>query len=329
MRFATRFEQQQFAATLHDALSKPDGPTLAALGVTALAVPAEYGGLAPAHGPACGASPMKPSLDAGPVDLVVAFEELGHHAVPGPLVESIAAVPTLLAHLPVGARWLPALAAGDLVATLTHPPHLPLADTSAGLVLHVEDGTLSTATPTGPELSSVDPTRMLRAVHPETVLAQGIHAAMAHAFEIGALACAAQTLGAGRAMLELATAYAKQRTQFGRPIGQFQAVKHQLAGALVALELARPLVYGAAVAIAGGASTVARDVSAAKIAATEAAHRAGRVALQVHGAIGYTLEYELSRWLLKVQALRSTWGTLAWHRNRVMTALTRPSGGAR
>lgn len=297
MRFAISVEQQQFAATLHEALSA-DKPDLAALGVTALAVPSPYGG-----------------LDAGPVDLVVAFEELGHHAVPGPLVESIAAVPTLLAHLPVGARWLPALAAGDLVATLTHPPHLPLADTSAGLVLHVEDGTLSSATRTGPELPSVDPTRVLRAVHPETVLAQGIHTAMAQAFEIGALACAAQTLGAGRAMLELATAYAKQRTQFGRPIGQFQAVKHQLAGALVALELARPLVCGAAVTLS------ARDVSAAKIAATEAAHRAGRVALQVHGAIGYTLEYELSRWLLKVQALRSGWGTLSWHRNRVMAAL--------
>jgi alkylation response protein AidB-like acyl-CoA dehydrogenase len=302
VRFTTSLEQQQFAATLHDALSRPDKPDLTALGVTALAVPAEHGG-----------------LDADPVDLVVAFEELGHHAVPGPLVESIAAVPTLLAALNLP-DWLPALAEGDLVATLTLPPHLPLADTSADLVLHVEDGTLWSATLTGPELSSVDPSRTLRAVRQEAVLAHGIHDVMARAFELGTLACAAQTLGAGRAMLELTTAYAKQRTQFGRPIGAFQAVKHHLAGALVALELARPLVHAAAL------SLTTRDVSAAKIAATEAAHRAGRVALQVHGAIGYTLEYELSRWLLKVQALRSTWGTLRWHRDRVMTALTPPGG---
>jgi hypothetical protein len=105
-------------------------------------------------------------------------------------------------------------------------------------------------------------------------------------------------------------AYAKQRSQFGRPIGAFQAVKHQLADVHVGLELARPLVHGAALS--------AIPVSAAKIAAADAAYRAARCALQVHGAIGYTAEYDLSLWLTKVRALQSTWGTSAVHRARLL-----------
>ena len=121
------------------------------------------------------------------------------------------------------------------------------------------------------------------------------------------------------ALLERATEYAMQRKQFGRPIGSFQAVKHQLADALVALELARPLLYGAALAI--GTATAARDVSAAKVACTEAAYRASRTSLQVHGAIGYTAEYDLSLWLTKVRALVSAWGTQRVHRDRVLAAM--------
>jgi alkylation response protein AidB-like acyl-CoA dehydrogenase len=106
-----------------------------------------------------------------------------------------------------------------------------------------------------------------------------------------------------------------QRSQFGRPIGSFQAVKHHLADAHVALELAEPLVFGAAVTLSP------RDVSAAKIAAGQAAYQAMRTALQVHGAIGYTAEFALSRWLLKVRALVTAWGTESWHRERLMAAL--------
>ncbi|HEV8561200.1 MAG TPA: acyl-CoA dehydrogenase family protein, partial [Actinophytocola sp.] len=94
------------------------------------------------------------------------------------------------------------------------------------------------------------------------------------------------------------------------------AVKHHLADVHVALELARPLLYGAAL------SLTPYDVSAAKIAATQAAQRAARTALQVHGAIGYTLEYDLARWLTRVRALAQSWGTLPTHRARVMGGLT-------
>jgi alkylation response protein AidB-like acyl-CoA dehydrogenase len=222
----------------------------------------------------------------------------------------------------------------------------------------------------------MDRTRRLYDVHPGAVLAAGpaADAAIDHALDLGVLACAAQLLGAGRALLEAAVRHATERTQFGRPIGQFQAVQHLLADVAVGLEFARPLLYAAAVALSPGPEppahraqdggsrppahraqgngsgpptrgapdggpgpllprapgtgaaplvSAARDVSAAKVACGEAAHRAARAALQVHGAIGYTEEHGLGRWLTKVRVLTLAWGTPADHRARVMRELTR------
>ncbi len=125
-------------------------------------------------------------------------------------------------------------------------------------------------------------------------------------------------------------AYAKQRSQYGREIGQYQAVKHLLADVATRLELARPLLHGAAVALDGrtdagtdgaGTDTVARDVSAAKVACGEAAHLAARTGLQVHGAVGYTAEHDVGLRLTKVRALVAAWGTTAFHRARVLDAV--------
>ena len=154
-------------------------------------------------------------------------------------------------------------------------------------------------------------------------MARGAGAAVARAFDVGALACSAQLLGAGRALLEASVRHAGLRTQFGRPVGAFQAVKHKLADVAIGLEFARPLLDAAAVAIADGSATAARDVSAAKVACADAASLAARAALQVHGAIGYTAEHDLSLWLTKVRALVPAWGSQAEHRERVMAALAR------
>ena len=85
--------------------------------------------------------------------------------------------------------------------------------------------------------------------------------------------------------------------------------------------MARPLVYGAALSLADDAPDTARDVSAAKIAAADAALLAARSALQTHGAIGFTQEHDMSLWVLRVQALRSAWGDPALHRRRLLEAL--------
>jgi alkylation response protein AidB-like acyl-CoA dehydrogenase len=82
------------------------------------------------------------------------------------------------------------------------------------------------------------------------------------------------------------------------------------------------LVYGAALSLADNSDDTARDVSAAKAAASDAALLASRSALQTHGAIGFTQEHDLSLWLLRVQALCSAWGSPTWHRRRVLEAIS-------
>ncbi|HUQ55841.1 acyl-CoA dehydrogenase family protein [Lentzea sp.] len=230
-----------------------------------------------------------------PVDLVVVFEEIGHHAVDGPLIESLAV--------------LPALGAG--AGSVAFPPEVPHA-VEADRYFLVEGDTLREASPVA-ELSSVDPTRSLVELAAGPVIATGVPAQ--RAFDLGVLTCSAQLLGLGRAMLEMTTEHARARTQFGKPIGQFQALKHHLANVLIGLEMARPLVYGAAVTLN------TRDVSAAKVATSDAAWNAARTALQVHGAIGYTAEHALGRFLLQARALRTAWGSPSTHRARVLEAL--------
>jgi hypothetical protein len=224
-------------------------------------------------------------------DLVVAFLELGRAAAPGPVVESFAVL-------------------REPNATLAWPPHVPHVVDSADQVYAIVRETRHRATIVD-ELASVDPTRRLHTYE----VGEAVGPVDAEAFERAVLACSAQLVGLGRALLAKTKDYALQRKQFGHVIGSYQAVKHQLADVHVALELAEPLLFGAAVTMSP------RDVSAAKIAANQASYQAMRTALQVHGAIGYTAEFELSRWLLKVRALVTAWGTEAYHRERLMAAL--------
>jgi alkylation response protein AidB-like acyl-CoA dehydrogenase len=317
MKFSLDTEQRDFAASIDAALAGADVPgavrawnkgdtkgasavwrRLSELGVTALAVAEESGG-----------------IGAHPVDLVVAVERLGRWCVPGPVVESLAVAPVLLA----GDDRSAELAAGDLIATVAMPPAVPLAlDTGfAGLTLLAGDGTVTDAAPTAHH-DSVDPSRRLSEV---TAVGDSTPADTARAYDFGALATAAQLVGAGQSMLDMSVEYAKQRTQFGRPIGSYQAIKHKLADVHIALELARPLLFGAAISLAEGSAESARDVSAAKAAAADAALLSARTSLQTHGAIGYTAEHDLSQLLLRVQALRSAWGDPASHRRRVLDEL--------
>jgi len=319
MRFDLDAQQRDFAASIDAALAAADVPhavrawadgdtapgrkvwaQLADLGVTALAVPERFDG-----------------LDAHPVDLVVAMERLGRWCVPGPVAESVAVAPVLLAEEDERAA---ALATGELIATVVLWPQVPRAldADAAGLVLAAEETGWVSQAHVGDRHESVDPSRHLFDADP---VCEAWQADVARAYEFGALATAAQLVGAGQALLDTAVEYAKQRTQFGRVIGSYQAIKHKLADVHIALELARPLVYGAALSLADRSPDTARDVSAAKAAASDAALLAARSALQTHGAIGFTAEHALSLWLLRVQALRSAWGDPAAHRRRVLEAL--------
>lgn len=135
------------------------------------------------------------------------------------------------------------------------------------------------------------------------------------------LGTAAQLIGLGRRMLDLTVRYVTDRHQFGVPVGSFQAVKHHLADARLALEFAAPTVWRAAWSLGNGADTATRDVSMAKAMAGDAAHLVGRKALQCHGGIGYTVEYDLHLYLKRVWALERLWGDAAVHRAGVAAAL--------
>lgn len=324
MRFAPSQENEAFGQSLDDLLARAgvvaaarawaDGDSapgrkiwaaLADLGVTGLAIAEEHGG-----------------VGADATDLAVAFQALGYHGVPGPVVESVAVLPALLGDDP----RLEALAGGAIgtVALAPRAPFLLDADAADLRIVVGADGTAGEVdAPSTPVRTSVDRTRRLFDAPAPT---DGVPADRARGELLGAFAVAAQVLGAGRRLLDDTVEYAKARAQYGRAIGEYQAIKHLLADVATRLELAAPLLQGAAVALSGDASRgvdldPVRDVAAARVAAADAAYLAARTALQVHGAIGYTAEYDLGLWITTVRALQSAWGTQAELRATVLDAI--------
>ncbi|WP_405835957.1 acyl-CoA/acyl-ACP dehydrogenase [Streptomyces platensis] len=362
MRFLLTDEQREFAHAVDGLLSASGTPAvarawaagehqpgralwarIARAGVFGLAVPEQHGG-----------------SGLLPVELALSFVELGRHAVPGPLVETVAAA-AFLGRLGADAQageWLPRIAAGEAVLSLCagagpdaleadaadpagyvrdadaadpapytldadatdRAPYALDAD-AADAVLLIRGDTVCRTDTHGPVQSSLDPARRLARPLDGRVLARGpaVTAAAAHAVEVARLLTAAQSLGLGRALLAATVSYVRQRTQFGSSIGSFQAVKHRLADTLIGLEFAQPLVHAAALALETGAPSAGREVAAAKVAAGEAGYAAARTALQLHGAIGYTEELDLSLWIRKARPLRDAWGTPAACRARVLT----------
>jgi alkylation response protein AidB-like acyl-CoA dehydrogenase len=122
-------------------------------------------------------------------------------------------------------------------------------------------------------------------------------------------------------MIDMTVEYVSLRRQFGRPVGSFQAVKHALAEAHVAIELARPCVHRAAYALAHREADLATHVSLAKALASDAATLAARTALQCHGAIGYSFEHDLHLWMKRAWALAASCGSAAAHRARLAAAI--------
>jgi len=296
--------------------------TLAEMGVLGVAVPEADGG-----------------LGLGPLDWVLLAEETGYVALPHPFVETVAVVAPLLAaagdpHGVLGALVDGSRPAGAVPLLTTLVPwgdrtgYLVSLDqrpgTSEWVARRVEAG-LAMGDEDGPERTLADAVDAGRRLVQLGVWKAGAElgdaADAAAAFDRGALATAAQLVGLGRRMVDLTVGYVTERKQFGVPIGSFQAVKHHLADAAKDLRFAAPAVYGAAWAMATGQPTATRDVSMAKALASDAARRAGRAALQCHGAIGYTVEHDLHLYQKRAEALARAWGDAAWHRRRVAEAL--------
>jgi alkylation response protein AidB-like acyl-CoA dehydrogenase len=143
-----------------------------------------------------------------------------------------------------------------------------------------------------------------------------------------ALGASAEMLGASRKSLEMATDYAKVRKQFGQFIGQFQAVKHMLAEMLEQVENSHAAVYYAAWAVDAGAADRRMAISVAKSTLNESSKKVCGDAIQAHGGIGYTWEYDLHLYWKRAKYYEPLYGDTAFHREKVLEEALHGRGGA-
>jgi alkylation response protein AidB-like acyl-CoA dehydrogenase len=265
------------------------------LGLGGVSVPEEQGG-----------------AGMGFVEESIVAEEFGRGVFPGPWLGSVILAQPALAGAP---EQLQAVASGDRIATLVpkggrHVVDLAAADlliaeTESGLQAIEKDQVESRVLPT------VDGTRRLGQVD----LGQATGTPLADADETPAIlesirvralaALAAEATGVAAKVLEIAIEYAKEREQFGSPIGKFQAVSHQLADTYMDVELSRSLALWAAVAMDDQHEDAAMASETAKQFAADAAVRACERAIQVHGGIGFTWEHVLHRYYKRALWIRA------------------------
>ena len=263
----------------------------------------------------------KGGLGMGLVDLIAIAEAAGYVGLPEPLVEMAGIVLPLLAGADDDKGWLDRALAGEVIA-LQHPsnPYVTGLDEAAGL-LSVSGGELHLgprADVLAQRKESFDPLRHLDAVQWAASGATRLGDCPADIADRGALLAAAQMIGLAQRCIDIAVAYAKDRVQFGKPIGSTQAVKHMISSAQVKVEFARPVVHAAAAELPLGTLAARARVAHAKIVAGDAADVAARMAVQAHGAMGMTWEVDLHFFLKRAFALNHVWGSPADHRRTVI-----------
>lgn len=290
-------------------------------------------------------------LGLGAVELIVIQEELGYALAPTPLLSSVAAGILLQA---AGSpeqreRWLEPLASGEARGAVALwdedaglSPMLSNAEVSAGrltatkvavadagtadvLVISGRQGhwLVETGSP-GVDVArepALDDTRKLYRVSFSDASVEPLPGAtpdsVARAYGTVCTALAAENVGIAQRTMEMAVEYAKDRKQFDRPIGAYQAVAHRCAQMLLEVEGARSLTYGAAWALDHDPDTALRAASMAKAYAGDAGFRVSASALQVHGGIGFTWEHDLHFFLKRAKANAHAYGDSRWHRERV------------
>jgi len=272
----------------------------------------------------------KGGLGLGAADFVLVAEACGYACLPEPLVENAGVALPLLAAAAADPRadaMLERALAGEITVALKHPANPFVADAdTAGAVLAVRGEELylcDAADVTVERQESSDPFRRLFSIADRPCVTAAIADVSRIRFHLdaaldrGALFAAAQLVGIAQRAVDLAVAYARERTQFGKPIGSYQAVKHLLSTVQVKIEFARPVVYAAAAQLEQADAFSRARVSHAKLAAAEAADLACRTAVQVHGAMGYSWEVDVHFFLKRALALSSWWGGARFHRERV------------
>ncbi|WP_328808979.1 acyl-CoA dehydrogenase family protein [Nonomuraea montanisoli] len=285
------------------------------LGVAGLAVPEEYGG-----------------AGCGPAEVAAVAEELGRALSPHPFLQTaVLAVEAVKAggDAAATARLLPVLAGGERSATVALPgdgdllledgllsgvvPYAPAGD----LVLVYAGGLLVEAEPTrrAPH-RTMDESRPLEELTFERVPVRpaGDGSGWTRVRDLGVAALAAEQTGGAARCLEMATAHAGARHQFGRPIGSFQAVKHKLADLLLLVESARSAALGAA----GAEAADLEDAAAiAGSYCSEAYLTAAGENIQIHGGIGVTWEHPAHRYFKRATSDAQLFGPPQAHRARL------------
>ena len=253
------------------------------VGVAALVVPEDLGG-----------------AGGELADAAAVLEELGRSLVPTPLLGTTLAELALLAAAEPDAETLEQLAAGATIGTVVFDPDYVINGDVADVVLAVEDAQILRWTdPTIREVHSLDPTRRLARVTPGASTVIGSDPGIA---DIAAILLAAEQIGAAARCLDLTVEYTKQRVQFGRQIGSFQALKHRMADMYVAVQSAR--------AVIGDAIETPTPVSAAlaRLTASEAFCAVAGDAIQLHGGIAITWEHDMQLYFKRAYSSAQLFG---------------------
>jgi alkylation response protein AidB-like acyl-CoA dehydrogenase len=321
MRYEFSDEQQSFRASVRKLVERLATPQrlrslwdtetgrdpqlwqdLCDLGAAAMLVPEEFDGIGGTE-----------------IDLCPVLEEAGRACVPDALLEALLIGPALIAEAgseEQKAQWLPRVASGELRVTvgLGGAPTVPDAHVSGLILLQDGGGEIRAFAPHEVTLTrahSMDLSRRLFRVTPAagagTVLPGG-PAAIGRALSRQYAGSAAVLVGLAEHMLDRSVEYVKTRHQFGRPIGSFQAVKHQLAHATALVSMAGRSARSALYFVARRDARADETAVLARICAVEAEFEANRVALQTHGGIGFTYEHDLQLWLKRGKALEQSHG---------------------
>jgi alkylation response protein AidB-like acyl-CoA dehydrogenase len=238
------------------------------VGVAALMVPEEFGG-----------------AGGELADAAVVLEELGRGLVPTPLLGTTLAEVALLAADTPDSETLEQLASGSAVGTVVFDPDYVINGDVADVVLAVQDRRIIRWTGVSVEpAATMDPTRRLARMTPGATTTIGTDPGIAGT---AAILLAAEQIGAAARCLDLTVEYTKQRVQFGRPIGSFQALKHRMADLYVAVQAARAVVGDAV------SDPTATSAALARLAATEAFSMVAAEAVQLHGGIAITWEHDM------------------------------------
>jgi alkylation response protein AidB-like acyl-CoA dehydrogenase len=254
------------------------------------------------------------ALGLGTVEAAVLLEQVGRHLAPVPYLQTTLAATALRR---AGEDDAAAdLAAGERIGTIGwRDDPVVYADVADVVVRVTPDGVWVHDGRHASE-PSMDRTRTLSWVRNEGRRIGGPDDSEA-LLDRAAIAHAAELLGSAERVLELTTDYAKDRVQFGKPIGSFQAVKHRCADMLVDVEAMRSAVYWAVWCLGAGDADTSIAASTAKVWCADAARRVMASGLQVHGGVGFTWEHDLHLFLKRSQLDQVAFGDATFHRDRL------------